>query len=58
MPACLSVSTDMKDLIIDYIEVKLVTGEIASLNWDESEVGRTDDGFTAQYKGVCFDEEQ
>lgn len=41
---------------IDYIEVELANGETASLNWDESEIGRTGNGFSARYKGVCFGE--
>ena len=53
----LSASTDLEDLVIDYIEVKLVTGETVSLNWDESDIERLDTGFRARYKGVYFDEE-
>ncbi len=33
----LSVSTDLEDLLIDYIEVKLATGATVSLNWDETD---------------------
>lgn len=53
----LSASTDLKDLVIDYIEIQLVTGETVSLNWDESDIERLDNGFHARYKGVYFDEE-
>lgn len=53
----LSASTDLADLVIDYIEVRLATGEIVSLNWDESDIERLDNGFNARYKGVYFDEE-
>lgn len=53
----LSASTDLVDLVIDYIEVKLATGETVSLNWDESDIERLDTGFNARYKGVYFDEE-
>ena len=53
----LSASTDLEDLVIDYIEIKLVTGETVSLNWDESDIERLDNGFNARYKGVYFDEE-
>ena len=53
----LSASTDLEDLVIDYIEVKLVTGETVSLNWDESDIEQLDTGFHARYKGVYFDEE-
>lgn len=53
----LKATTPVPDLIIDYIEVQLRTGETVSLNWDESEILRTETGFDAQYKGVCFGEE-
>ena len=53
----LSVSTDLEDLLIDYIEVKLATGATVSLNWDESDIERLDGGFRARYKGVYFNEE-
>lgn len=53
----LSVDTDLEDLVIDYIEIKLVTGEIVSLSWDESDIERLDSGYNARYKGVYFDEE-
>ena len=53
----LSASTDLEDLVINYIEVKLVTGETVSLNWDESDIERLDTGFNARYKGVYFGEE-
>ena len=53
----LKATTHVPDLIIDYIEVQLRTGETVSLNWDESEILRTETGFDARYKGVCFGEE-
>ena len=53
----LSASTDLADLVIDYIEVRLATGETVSLNWDESDIERLDTGFNARYKGVYFGEE-
>ena len=46
----LSVSTDLEDLEIDYIEVKLLTGETVCLDWDESDITRFDNGFYARYK--------
>ncbi len=49
--------TTIPDLFIDYIEVRLTSGESASLNWDESEIYRNADGFGARYKGVYFGEE-
>lgn len=53
----LSVNTNIEDLEIDYIEVKLVTGETVMVDWDESDITRLDNGFYARYKGVYFDEE-
>lgn len=46
----------LPDLTVDFIEVRLATGEIVSLTWDESEYGWDGDVFTARYKGVCFGE--
>lgn len=53
----LSASTDLEDLVIDYIEIKLATGQTVSLNWDESDIERLDGGFNVRYKGIYFDEE-
>lgn len=53
----LTVRTDLPDMVIDFIEVKLATGEIVSLTWDKSEYGQDDGVFTARYKGVYFDED-
>ena len=51
------VTTSSPDLFIDFIEVRLKSGQTVSLNWDESEIERTETGFSARYKGVCFGEE-
>ncbi len=53
----LEAKTSIPDLFIDYIEVRLTSGESASLNWDESEIYRNPDGFGAKDKGVYFGEE-
>ena len=53
----LQATTNVQDLIIDYIEVKLKSGKTVSLNWDESGINRSETGFDARYKGVYFDEE-
>ena len=52
----LTAKTSIPDLYIDYIEVKLKSGEEVSLNWDYSDIERTPSGFSARYKGVCFGE--
>ena len=57
MTLFLEVTTPIIDLFIDYIEVVLVTGEQVSLNWDYSGIDRLEEGFSAKYSGVCFDEE-
>ena len=53
----LTAKTAIPDLYIDYISVKLNSGEVVSLNWDYSDIERTPTGFSARYKGVYFDEE-
>ncbi len=52
-----SATTNCPDLFIDYIEVKLKTGECVSLNWDESEICREGEEYETRYKGVYFGEE-
>ena len=52
----LSAKTAMKDLVIDYIEVRLLDGKTITLTWDESEFGIENGVFTARYKGVSFDD--
>ncbi len=52
----LTAKTSIPDLFIDYIQVKLKSGEEVSLNWDYSDIERTSSGFSARYKGVYFDE--
>lgn len=52
----LNALTNVKDLIIEYIEIRLVTDEIISFNWDESDISRNENGFSARYKGVYFNE--
>ena len=49
--------TDVKDLLIDYIDVISKDGKLLSLNWDYSSVTRVVGGFMAEYVGVCFGEE-
>ena len=49
--------TDVKDLVIDYIDVISQDGKVLSLNWEWSSVTRVVGGFMAEYEGVCFGEE-
>lgn len=49
--------TDIPDLVIEFIEVKLKSGQIISLTWDESEFDIEDGYLDARCKGVYFDDE-
>ena len=53
----LRAESNIPDLMIDFIEVKLKSGQIISLTWDESEFDSEDGQFEARYKGVYFDDE-
>ena len=53
----LTAKTAMKELVIDYIEVRLADGKTITLTWDESEFGIEDGVFTARYKGVSFNDD-
>ena len=53
----LKTRTNIQDLLIDSIEVRLSSGREVLLTWDESDISRTDFGFEARYKGVYFDED-
>ncbi len=57
MTLYISATTNCPDLMIDYIEVKLRSGEEISLSWDESDIDRIDEDFSSRHKGVYFDEE-
>ncbi len=50
--------TGIKNLVIDYIEVINVQGKMFALNWDESEIKRTEDGFIANYYVVNYDDKE
>ena len=54
----LEAETDISDLVIDFIEVRLRSGKVVSLTWDESGIEREkDNSYYAVYGGVYFDEE-
>ena len=48
---------NVKDLVIDYIDVISQGGKVLSLNWEWSGITRVVGGFMAEYVGVCFGEE-
>ncbi|MEG1926730.1 MAG: hypothetical protein RR415_13395 [Ruthenibacterium sp.] len=51
-------TSNVKDVVVDYIDATLMSGEEVSLNWDESDWSRGLNGsFSARLKGVCFGEE-
>ena len=49
--------TNVPDLMIDFVEVRLQSGKTVSLNWDRSGIDRCDEEFVGEYGGVCFNEE-
>lgn len=51
-------STSVSDLVIDYIEAELKSGQTVSLNWDYSDIDRNINQFEARYSGICFNEER
>ena len=53
MDLFLNATTNVPDLIIDFIEVKLKSGKTVSLNWERSSVT----SFAADYLYLYFDEE-
>ena len=57
MILCVRARTDIPDLIIDFIEVKIRSGKTVSLTWDESDAGVEGGILDGRYKGVYLDEE-
>lgn len=51
-----TVKTNLKDAYIDFIEIT-TPSKLLTLDWDESDITRTDYGFSARYKGVYFNGE-
>lgn len=56
MLLCLTAKTEIKDLVIDYIEVRTKSGETIFLNWEWSDTGWSEGILQANYRGVCFGE--
>lgn len=48
-------TTNVPDLSIDFIEIKLKSGEIAVLDWSDSETKCEGSEVNAWYRGVCID---
>lgn len=53
----LKAKTDLPDLSIDYIEVRLKSGKVVTLTWDETEYDNENSVYEAKYKGVYFDDD-
>jgi len=53
----LTAQTNIKDIFIDFIALRLSNGIEISVDWDESGIDRCKEGFNARYRGVCFDGE-
>lgn len=51
----ITVETNLKNAFIDFIEMKN-KDKILTLDWDESGISWTDQGFMALYRGVAFNE--
>lgn len=51
----ITVETNLKNAFIDFIEMKK-KDKILTLDWDVSGIRWTDQGFTALYRGVAFNE--
>lgn len=53
----LNAKTKSKDVCLDCIHLVQSDGTEAILTWDESTIFRSDEGFSARYKGLYFNEE-
>ena len=58
MDLFLNATTNVPDLIIDYIEVKLKSGKTVSLNWGLSDTINGTGGLHASYFRLCFGEKR
>jgi len=52
----ITASTDSKEVCIDSIEFETKEGIIIVVDWDTSDIERTDSGFDARYKDVYYDD--
>lgn len=57
MTLYVTAKSPVQDLVIDFIEVRLRSGETVSLNWAASYVDRFGEQIRARYIGVCFNED-
>lgn len=54
----ITIRTATKDLVIDYITVKLASGKVESINYDESNYEYEDGCVKARYRGIHFGEDE
>lgn len=52
-----TLKSNTPNFTVEFIEVLLKNGKLITLDWDESGIQYTEDGYNARYKGVYFDEE-
>ena len=52
----ITIRTATKDLVIDYITVKLASGKVESINYDESNYEYENGCVYARYRGIHFGE--
>ena len=50
----ITIKTTTKDLVIDYITVRLASGRVVSINYDESDYEYEDGCVYARYRGIHF----
>lgn len=53
----ITAKTKDSEIRVDFIEMRLTTGEVVSLNWDATLFSIGNGNYEATYKGVYFDEE-
>ena len=54
----ITIKTTTKDLVIDYITVRLASGRVASINYDESNYEYENGCVYARYRGIHFGESE
>lgn len=52
----IDVKTNIPDLCLDHLTIRLNTGKEVRLDWESSEVMNSKDGFYAIYRGIALDE--
>lgn len=58
MKMYIKAETQDKEIVIDYIRLIGKSGTEIFVDWDESEIARNENGFSARYKGISFQSEE